>query len=529
MSLLYNFIIFIGLIIFSTAIMMLPQLWLKDNFHYFPLFGVIQLFLKYGIFLPKMYFYSTILGLVSGTVTFSWFFNINPEGKGIYGKAKWAGLFDILKSKRISFKGGLILGRKYGKFIFTNDKENLSMIVFAPTRTGKTSGFIISSLFTSRNSMVIHDPKGEIWEKTKDQRSKFSNILKFEPASFDSNCVFNVFCKTMLPDDKRFLKEYIKNACEIIVPTPLNDTGNTIFFNDRGKQLINVLASYLIYKNGETSLPEIRKHFLSKDSYQVFWDIYNEDDLPDHIKENCRDVLNNSTSPEQWSGVISVAGKALGLYESDTVIKATKGKCDFSGELLRKSSLPLTVYIIIPDEDRIRLAPLVSLIFERISSNLMSSKPEPSDHKITFIIDEFPRLGKIIPLIELPSLSGGYGLNSIFIAQNIRQLYHIYGKDLSHVLASNCEYKIILKQNDLETARELSQMIGKTTVKKISKSIGSRNTINESKEGVDLVTPQDIMSLNRKKCIILFDEYRKPLKARIPFWYKNKRLVTWLD
>jgi type IV secretion system protein VirD4 len=71
--------------------------------------------------------------------------------------------------------------------------------MIAPTRSGKGVGSIIPTCLNFPGSMIIFDPKGELFFTTAGFRQKFSRILKFSPISRDTVC-FNPMAEVELTE-----------------------------------------------------------------------------------------------------------------------------------------------------------------------------------------------------------------------------------------------------------------------------------------------------------------------------------------
>ena len=100
-------------------------------------------------------------------------------------------------------------------------------------------------------------------------------------------------------------------------------------------------------------------------------------------------------------------------------------------------------------------------------------------------------------------------------------------------MESNTAYKIILQQNNFDTAKRISEIIGFRTDTKVSKSSKSSQTfsmtknndqgsISSSQEGIYLVTPQDILNLNKNHCLIIVQGFSaNVILADIAWWFKQ--------
>lgn len=83
-----------------------------------------------------------------------------------YGDARFATKADIKEMKLLNPKNsnGFILERIKGKRIESPVCRH--SIVVAPTRSGKTAGFVIPNILNYQGSMIVIDPKGELYDMT---------------------------------------------------------------------------------------------------------------------------------------------------------------------------------------------------------------------------------------------------------------------------------------------------------------------------------------------------------------------------
>jgi type IV secretion system protein VirD4 len=366
-----------------------------------------------------------------------------------------------------------------------------------------------------------------------------NKVLLFDPIAGES-LKFNIFSKSMLPEDRNDLRAYVANVANIIFAgqsTQNNSNSTDGYFEGAAKSAFTFFAQWLIYKNEYTSIPHIRSKLLEgQDTSQTIENMIEDNSTPEEIKEDGRGVLLAANSENQWAGVIGQLNEALGLFADTRIKNVTNSTCDFTGHTLRQEKT--TVYLKVRDQDKKRLRPLLSLMLDSVSTQLVSKMPEAGDNNITFVLDEFVRLGKMDFISELPSISRGYKLNFIFVAQDYEQISNTYGQGYISIFETNCAYKIVFRQNNFSTAERISKLIGnKTTSKKSTSKNKSQKTEikisfqgnsgkseSASSEGIALVTPQDILSLKSDHCLIIVQGHAsKPILANNPMWFNEKK------
>jgi type IV secretory pathway TraG/TraD family ATPase VirD4 len=231
------------------------------------------------------------------------------------------------------------------------------------------------------------------------------------------------------------------------------------------------------------------------------------------IAKAARDMMDR---PEEEAGsVVSTAKSFLELYRDPIVARNTEVS-DFKIEDLMYGQKPVSLYIITQPTDKNRLRPLV-----RIMLNMMVRILAPKqvfedgrvvaryNHKLLFMIDEFPSLGKLDIIQESLAFAAGYGLKFYLICQDITQLKSAttgYGPD--ELVSSNCQVQNFYAPNRVETAEYLSKMCGVTTV--VNKNIATsaakglfagKETISTSYSETSrpLMTPDEVMRMPAPK------------------------------
>ena len=207
-----------------------------------------------------------------------------------------------------------------------------------------------------------------------------------------------------------------------------------------------------------------------------------------------------------FGGVLSTAKTALTLYSDPLVAKNTSAS-DFTIDDLVNHERPVSLYLVVPPSDKIRLRPLIRLMFtmtvNRLTEKMVfqGAEQKRNKHRLLLLIDEFPSLNRMEVFADALSYMAGYGLKAYLITQDIRQIVDAYGNNES--IVSNCHVRIAFAPNQFETAELLSKMTGTTTVQKASYNFsGSRLSpvmahINASVDHIErpLMTPDEVLRL----------------------------------
>ncbi|MCQ2699149.1 type IV secretory system conjugative DNA transfer family protein, partial [Helicobacter pylori] len=228
-----------------------------------------------------------------------------------------------------------------------------------------------------------------------------------------------------------------------------------------------------------------------------------------------------NANDKEFSSIKSTFDRFMQVF-TDYRVKRATSKMSFEYEDLRKDNI--TLYIKIAQTDIDIIAPLIRVLLESIGKNLLLKESKRFDERIYFILDEFVRFGKLSFLLEMPALSRSYGVVLLYITQSNAMIEKYYGKEDAKILNGTVNYRVLFRMNDYEYAQQISNEIGKMTRKTRSHStekgqliMGGTSSIG--KEAWDLVSPQDILNIDKDEVIILVGGHQaKPLKLKANYY-----------
>lgn len=247
----------------------------------------------------------------------------------------------------------------------------------------------------------------------------------------------------------------------------------------------------------------------------------------DEIVRDYARAWSGGSGGDEFTSIKSTYNRIMQVFTSYQVKNATDGM-SFEYEDFRRENISL--YVKIAQTDINTLAPLIRILLESISKNLLLRESKKEDERVYFILDEFVRFGKLEFLLEMPALSRSYGVVVLFITQSNAMIEKYYSDKDAEILGTIVNYKIVFK-TDYKYAKSLSEEIGKYTrdtksysTEKNSLIFGGSSTYN--KEGKELVTEQDILNLNEDEVIILVKGFQAtPLKLKANYYYKDKQML----
>ncbi len=244
-----------------------------------------------------------------------------------------------------------------------------------------------------------------------------------------------------------------------------------------------------------------------------------------------------NTPDKERGSILSTIMAGLGVFRNAAVRNRTSHS-DFHFEDLRGmidprdgKMKPVSVYLSINMVDAQALNPITGIFIELMSNYLLVNTPnvistsgkQLGPYPVLFVLDEMPKMQKLDAVIQGPDLGRGQKISYLIIGQDIHQIQEKYGADAAATIISTTAGKVIMRQNDPETADRFSKMIGNEIKKKKKIDKTTKEESEETEAPKPLYSPMDIMTLGEGKQIILYQGfYHRPIEATQERYFLQK-------
>lgn len=536
-----------------------PMFVLKGVPIYFPLKIFIWVF-QYHAYAPKIFdkallfaFAGSILG-VCVAIGLALLRAKKPKELTSHGTARWADHDDLKRAKLLEGKGIVLGVSNEGEYLRHDGPE--PVLVYAPTRAGKGVSIIVPTLLTWPHSVIVTDIKGENWGITSGFRKHgLKNItMKFDPTANDGTSVrFNPLAEIRLKTD--FEVRDVQNIVDMIIDP--QGTGNLDHWEKTGHALLVGAILHVLYSHeysptlaGVAALLSDPKrdftytlltmrqfnHLKNVEDRNVFKNIYGSDSETHPVVSHAAQALFNKDEKER-SGVLSTALSFLELYQ-DPVIARNTACSEFSITDLMNHEKPVSLYLVIPSSDILRVTALTRIILNLIVTRLTekmefeNGRPVASyEHRLLLLLDEFPAFGKLDNFEKQLAFVAGYGIKPLLIVQSLNQLFKTYGDNNS--IIDNCHVRTVFTPNTDETAERVSRMLGQRTELVQSQSYSGHrlnpwltNASYSTQEiGRALMTPDEVMVLPYDEEIVFVTGF-SPIKANKLVYYEDDNFTS---
>lgn len=398
------------------------------------------------------------------------------------------------------------------------DNGEYHSLIIGATGSGKTQGVVfpqVHSLAKARESMIITDPKGEIYENTSLMlRDRGYKVVVLNFRDPQNGSAWN----------------------PMSLPYKIYKSGN----HDKAIELLDDLALNILYddsnKNADPFWEKTSADYFSGVALGLF-----EDAKEDEININSISLA-TTTGEEKFGGSTYIkeyfAGKdpasAAAINASSTIMapSETKGSIlsvfkqkvklfasrDNLSEMLSYSSVdlesigerPTAVFIVIQDEKKTYHS-LVTILLKQIYETLISTAQKHGGKlpvRTNFILDEFANMPPLKDVTTMITAARSRRIRFTMIIQNFAQLDAVYGKDDAETIRGNCGNIIYLITTELKALEEISKMCGEVKSKKDDKTAST-----------PLVTVSDLQRMQMYETVILRMR-KQPFKTKLTPNYK---------
>jgi type IV secretion system protein VirD4 len=456
-----------------------------------------------------------------------------PKPRSLYGDAKWANISDIRKSGLFD-NDGLILGLTHTffgtipKFITLPGSQHV--LLAAPTRSGKGVGIVVPNLLTYKDSVVVLDIKQENWDITAGFRAAHGQNCYLINLAPRDHLTHSWNPLTYISEDPAFRINDIQGIGQMLFPS--NPHEAPIWQASSRSLWLGIILYLIESKELPVTLGEsLRRVTMGDEILKENVEARQESENP--LSDECYLALKEYLdTPEKTRGSVRKGfTSALEILYNPIVDLATS-KNDFDLRDIRKKRM--SIYVAVSPNDLERLSPLINLFFQQLIDLNTRELPEKNPdlkYQCLVLADEFTALGKIGVLSKGISYVAGYGLRIMPIIQSKSQLRSVYGADDAETFTDNHAMKIIFPPKEIKEAKEISEILGTTTVKNKSKSksratdlLGKANhSTNVSHHSRALLLPQEVTQLPDTTEILLY-ENTLPIKCEKIKWYDHPLL-----
>lgn len=396
------------------------------------------------------------------------------------GYSRWAKEGEIKKAAKVERVPYIDKESKFGGVPLVYDKEAAYVdngeshtLVIGATGSGKTAGIInptMKMLMKARESMIISDPKGEIYEDNSGLLRELGYdiiILNFRDPQ-KGNCWNPYHLPYKFQKEGNFDKanELLDDlSSNIVVDGKANDpfwqdsaasylTGLSLaMFEDANPDEININSVNLMMTIGEDKYGAsnyLKEYFKAKDP----------------ASPACVNALGTVMAPnETKGGIVSVLKQKVKTLAVTKNLSEMLSKNDFEMDTIGER--PTAVFMIIQDE-KTTYHSLATIFVKQCYESLISVAHKHGGSlpvRVNFLLDEFANMPKFKDITTMVTAARSRRIRFLFIIQNFAQIKEVYGDHDAETIRGNCGNLIYLLTGELSALEEISKLCGDKLVK----------------------------------------------------------------
>lgn len=348
------------------------------------------------------------------------------------------------------------------------------LLTVAGTGQGKSATQIVANLHSYRGSVVVIDPKGELYRLTAARRRRYGKVYRLAPFARESEGPSDRYNPLLELGPKRERAARARQLAEMLVVRQ-GDKGasEAAFFENEAVNLLTLLIlgtveSAEIAKNASLqTLSEVRRvcsaPLLGDTSKRADGVVYFEDILHMYVKVGQSNFVRSQASSfahrdrKQLSAFIAEINSNLAFFDGHPGFAETTSASNFAFADLGES--PTTVYLTIPLKETHTSFRFIRAMIGCAFSAL-AERDEAEHASVLFILDEFPALRDMPFMRDAVSQMRSSGAWFWFFVQDVAQLEAVYGR-WANVFLSQTDHQVYFgATQDERTKQHISNNLG---------------------------------------------------------------------
>ena len=410
--------------------------------------------------------------------------------------------------------------------------DNNNLLCIGAPGSGKSRGFIIPFLMGCAQrgeSVFVTDPKGELFEKLSPyfrEKGHYVKAVNFlDMAHSDGwNCLYSLEKETHL----------VQTVANTIIKNTSGPKEADDFWSRAELNLLMALIHYVCnLKNANGNLLPIEQRGLG-DVYQIMANKSIQEinrtlaELPPEHPAKGHHGLFLKARENLWGNIAIGLGNRLAIFQNKLVDAITR---NHDVDLLMPGQKPCAYFVIISAQDsayRFLSSLFFSLALPRLSDYArLHGRNGRLPVLVNFCLDEYCNIGYMDGIADALNSIRGFNMSCQIVVQSLSQWQEKYpGKEWENQLAT-FDQTLYMGCNDLTSAKYISEKCGKVTISVTNNQMPlmplfspvytSTRPYSQTRSNTqrDLMQPDEVLRLDRRKCIALFQGHKPALLYKL--------------
>lgn len=357
-----------------------------------------------------------------------------------------------------------------GKDAWVDASGQPHALIMGASGSGKTQAFmfpLIKILGRSGESMIVTDPKGELYEACGELlKEKGYKIILLNFRDPKEGAAWNPFSypyRIYKEGNEDKANELLQDLASNILIDPNNkaepfweQTASNFFtglslglFDDANEEEININSINMMAETGMDRIGAstyIKEYFKSKGELS-----------PAYIAaSSCINAPN-----ETQGGIMSTFRTKTRIFSSQKALSEMLSYSDFDIRDVGKEKT--AVFLKVHDEKTTYHALATIFVKQAYEALIAVAQTCPGlklPYRTNFILDEFANMPALKDVETMITASRSRNIRFSFVIQNYSQLNKVYGKDVAETIKGNCGNFVYIMSTELAALEEVSKLLG---------------------------------------------------------------------
>jgi type IV secretion system protein VirD4 len=413
-------------------------------------------------------------------------------------------------------EGRLALGRK-GSWLLAAERGQ-SVLVVAPTQTGKTTGLAIPAVLEWHGPVLATSIKTDLLRDTIDARRAVGQVQLFDPAG-----------ETLLPSASwsplaaceewagarrtaSWLAEGASSGRRVLADSD--------FWHAAAAKLLAPIL--FAAANGGASMADVIT-WIDTQAEATIMEILEATGNEPAINAMQASVMRDE---RQRSSIYTTAETILEAYADPNVLARSATSDIDPAQLVDGGSR--TLYLSSTVREQRRLRPLFVTLIQAVvhaAYQRAAATGKPLDPPLLVVLDEAANIAPLPDLDILASTGAGHGVQLLTVLQDLAQAHDRWGRDRADTIVNNHRAKVIgAGISDQRTLEWLGRLLGDEELDQRSSTSGDgRRSVTRSVTYRSLA-PGNVVRQGRPGTAVLIHGHLPPAWIQLRPWFRDRRL-----